>query len=192
MNSPLVVAAWAFALTNVDTLAVLVAFCADDDYRLREVLAGHFIGFAVGLAAALAVVFAAAEYLQGWVFLLGIVPLALGVWGLVQNRPDVGPDEPVVASSPAGRIEVVTTASIGLAGENLAVYIPLFSTFSPEELAATVLLYVLAAAIWFLLAVAFARRLRTVGPPAWLDRWFVPTTLILVGAYVLLAGWLAA
>ena len=192
MHSPLVVAVWAFALTNVDTLAVLVAFCADDDYRLREVLAGHFIGFAVGLVAALAIVLAAAEFLQEWVFLLGIVPLALGVWGLLQQRPDVGPSEPVVGSSPVGRIEVVTTATVGLAGENLAVYIPLFSTFTPEELAATVLLYVLAAVVWFLLAVALARRLRTVGPPAWLDRWFVPTTLILVGGYVLLAGWLAA
>ena len=192
MHSPLVVAAWAFALTNVDTLAVLVAFCADDDYRLREVLVGHFLGFAVGLAAALAVVLAAAEFLQGWVFLLGIVPLALGAWGLLQQQPDVGPSKPVVASSPAGRIEVVTTAFVGLAGENLAVYIPLFSTFSPEELTATVLLYVLAAVVWFLLAVVLARRLRAAGPPAWLDRWFVPTTLILVGAYVLLAGWLAA
>lgn len=192
MYSLVVVVAWVFVLTNVDTLLVLVAFCADDDYRFPEVLVGHYLGFAVGLAAAVFVVYTAAEFLHEWVFLLGIVPLAMGVWGLARQQSDRRPPEPVVATNRSGRIGVVTAAGIGLSGENLAVYIPLFSTFSREELLATIGLYVIGAGLWYLFALSLARRARVVGQPVWFDRWLVPTSLTLVGGYVLLAGWFVA
>ena len=192
MYTLIAIGAWAFVLTNVDTLLVLIAFLADDDYRFPEVLVGHFLGFAVGLVAALLIVSAAAEFLHEWVFLLGVVPLTMGVWGLLSQQVDDHRVEPVVATSRSGRIGIVTTAGIGLAGENLAVYIPLFATFTRDELIVTTVLYVVAAGILYLLALVLARRARIVGKTRWIDRWLVPTALTLVGAYVLVVGWFVA
>lgn len=188
---PLVVAG-AFVLTNLDTLVVLVAFCADEDYRPWEILLGHLLGFGIGLAFAVGVVLVAAEFLQEWAFLIGVVPLALGAWGLFRQRPARQATAPLSATGRFGRLGVVTMTGIGLSGENLVVYIPLFSTFSRDELAVTVVAFLLGAGVLYLLSVFLARRIRVVGPPRWLDRWLVPATLTVVGLYVLLAGWIAA
>lgn len=193
VDALLAVALLLFAATNVDKLVVLVAFLIDDDYRPAEVLVGHFVGFAVGVTAAVAVAVAAAEWLQAWAFLLGVVPLGLGVWGIVRwrlGREPSDPDTDVLQLVPgsAGRVGVVSVTAIGLNGENLAVYIPFLAGLSPRELALVVVAYAVAAALMFGLALVIARRTVDRGVPDWVDMLLVPIVLVLVGAYVLASG----
>ena len=193
MDALLAVALLLFAATNVDKLVVLVAFLIDDDYRPAEVLVGHFVGFAVGVTAAVAVAVAAAEWLQAWAFLLGVVPLGLGIWGIARwglGREPSDPDTDVLQLLPgsAGRVSVVSVTVIGLNGENLAVYIPFLARLSPRELALVVVAYTVAAALMFGLALVIARRTVDRGVPDWVDMLLVPIVLVLVGAYVLASG----
>jgi hypothetical protein len=39
----LLVGVWLLAVTHLDTLLVIGAFCADNDYRLWEVLVGYYV-----------------------------------------------------------------------------------------------------------------------------------------------------
>lgn len=193
MDALLAVALALFAATNVDKLVVLVAFLIDDDYRPVEVLVGHYVGFAVGMGVAVTLALAATEWLQPWTFLLGVVPLGLGLWGIgrwaLGREPD-DPDTDVLQLRPgsAGRVGVVSVTAIGLNGEDLAVYIPFLVGLTPGEIGLVVIAYTVAAAVVFGLSLLIARRAVDRGVPDWVDTLLVPVVLVLVGLYVLATG----
>ena len=190
MESILIVGVWLFAVTHLDTLLVVGAFCADNDYRLWEVLVGHYVGFCVGLIAAVVGAILAAELLQEWTFMLGVIPLGLGLWGLLRQPPETTVEESPAVPNSLGRIGVVTIAGLGLSGENIAVFVPFFATLPPFELALIIVVYLIGAGVVFLAAFVIVSRVVTDGIPDWLDRWLVPTVLVLVGGYVVVAGWI--
>lgn len=192
MDELLVVAAWLFAVTHLDTLLVLVAFSVDEAYRNREVLVGHYVGFSLGLAGAVVGAIVAAELLEGWTFVLGLLPIGIGVWAIARRRYEEAISDEAVTAGAWGRVGIVISAGIGLSGENIALFIPFFAGLSPAALAAVVLGYLLAAGVVYLLAVAIARATASTWHPGWIDRWFVPAVLITVGTYVFVTGWLIA
>lgn len=108
-----IVAAGLFVATNVDTILVVAAFCLDADYAASEVLVGHYAGVAVALTGALLGAFVATATVRSWVFLLGVIPIAIGVWGLIRRNPDPQGDELQVLPGPVGRISVVTRLQSG-------------------------------------------------------------------------------
>ncbi|MCU4925257.1 cadmium resistance transporter [Halobacteria archaeon AArc-dxtr1] len=188
METTLLVGVWLFAITHVDTLVVIGAFCADNDYRVWEVLVGHYVGFSIGLAAAIIGTIVAAELLQEWTFLLGFVPLSIGLWGLVRRPPETTIDDLPVVPNSLGRIGVVAVAGIGLSGENVAVFIPFFVELSPRELFFVVCVYLIGAGLVFLTALQIVSRVAVDGISDRLDRWLVPTVLVGVGGYVIVTG----
>lgn len=189
METVIFVAVWLFVATHLDTLVVLVAFCADEEYRSLEILLGHYVGFGVGLLAAVVAAIAAADVLRSWTFLLGLIPISIGLWDLSQRRSGTDRTEPRDAPSSWKRIGVVAAAGVGLSGENLAVFIPFFSGLSMSTMAAVVAMYFFGAALVFALALVITREATSIGMPAWVERWLVPAVLIAVGVYILLTGW---
>ena len=177
-----------FAVTHVDTLLVISAFCADNDYQFWEVFVGHYIGFCVGLVVAVVGAVLAAELLQEWKFLLGIVPLCLGVWGILRQPPETSVEKLPAVPNSLGRIGVVTVTGIGLSGENIAVFIPFFIDLSLSGLILISMVYLFGAGVVFLAALAIVSRVTVDRIPDSLDRWLVPTVLVLVGGYVILTG----
>ncbi len=188
MNSVLFVALWLFVATNLDTLVVVSAFCADNDYTVWEVFVGHYVGFCLGLAAAVIGATIAAELLAEWTFLLGIVPLGLGLWGLIRRPPESSIEASPVVPNSLGRIGVVTVTAVGLSGENIAVYIPFFADLSTSELAVVVGVYLLGAAAVFGAGLLVVYRVATDGIPEQVDRWLVPSVLVVIGSYVIVTG----
>ncbi|MCL9813504.1 cadmium resistance transporter [Natranaeroarchaeum aerophilus] len=188
METVLLLGVWLFAVTHLDALVVISAFCADNDYRTWEVLVGHYVGFSVGLAGAVLGALIAGEILADWTFLLGVVPLSIGLWGLISRPPETVVEESSVVPTTIGRIGVVAVAGIGLSGENIAVYIPFFADLSPETLAIVIGVYLVGAGVVFLVALALVYRVATEGISDRLDRWLVPTVLVVVGGYVILSG----
>lgn len=192
MEGLLLVAGWLFVITHVDTLLVLVAFRSDPDYGLIEVLVGHYVGFGIGLTAAVVGAVVAADVLREWTFLLGLIPLTLGIWTLRRHRSTPAETRPAPPASPAGRIGVVTAAGVGLSGENIAAFVPFFVTLSEAALLAVVLGYFAGAGVVFLVAEALVRRGPSPTTPEWIERLLIPIVLIVVGGYVLATGWLLA
>lgn len=192
METVLLLGVWLFGVTHIDTLLVISAFCADNDYRIWEVFIGHYVSFCVGLFAAVVGAFVAAEALQEWTFLLGVIPLSIGLWGLIRRPPEATIEHtPAVPNSP-GRVGVVTIAGIGLSGENLAVFIPFFADLSPGELLVVTGVYLVGAGIVFLAALFLVYRVAFDGISDRLDRWLVPTVLVFVGGYVVVTGFVVA
>ncbi len=189
MDSVLFVAFWLFVLTHIDTLVVLTAFCADTEYRTGEVVVGHYLGFSGGLLVAVIAAVVAAELLQRWTFLLGVVPLGLGLWQLSRGKPTTEESESPTPSTTGNRVGVVTAAGIGLSGENIAAFVPFFVDLSTVELSVVVFGYLIGAAVVFLAALVLSRSRVVSELPDWTDHLLVPLVLVFLGTYVLVTGW---
>lgn len=126
----------AFAATNLDDLFLLLAFFADDSLRRANIVFGKLLGIAVLTGASALAALLAFAVPEGWIGLLGLVPLGLGVHRLLALRRD-GPGGEVedvrkaaqrAQARTGSQVLVVAGVSIANGGDNLGVYIPLFAT----------------------------------------------------------------
>jgi cadmium resistance protein CadD (predicted permease) len=113
-----------FAATNLDDMFLLTVFFARR-VSTRKIVAGQYLGFAAIVMVSFAVVWAAELTIpRAWVRLLGILPLGIGVKGLIQVHKFKSTRTP----EGNGSLGVVSIAAITLANgaDNIGVYVPFF------------------------------------------------------------------
>lgn len=182
------VAAVSFAATNVDNLVVTTAqYAAAPVDRVRRITAGQLCGFAVVLGVSAGGAAALFEIPTRWIGLLGLVPLVLGLRGLVALVRS--PDTPWGSRWPvAGGFTTAALVTIGLSADNLAVYIPLFREH-------TVAAGAVVAACFTVFDVALCagarlagRHRRTVGFLQRVGSWLSPLVYCVIGVVVLIGA----
>ncbi len=185
-----------FASTNIDDLFLLSAFFADPRMRQRAIVAGQYLGIGVlVLASALAALLALALP-DGWVALLGAVPLVLGLSKLpalsAGEAGEQGAGEARSAADPGRyaergmRSQLLAVAGVTVAngGDNLGVYVPLFAT-APGAILTHALTFAVMTGIWCALGHALVNN-RILG--ATMRRYghaLLPVVLIALGVYIL-------
>jgi len=128
----------AFTSTNLDDLFLLATLFVDIEFSTRSIIIGQFIGMSfLVLASVLAALFALVIPV-GWLALLGLAPLYLGLnrfWELwkerqanraAENGEFVGPEQLNWKNS-HHEVWTVIVLTVANGGDNLSVYIPLFS-----------------------------------------------------------------
>jgi cadmium resistance protein CadD (predicted permease) len=176
-------AAVAFAATNVDDIVILAVLFARTDaaFRARHIVLGQALGFAALVIAGLAAGAGLLALPDEAVGLIGIVPIALGVRGLVQARRGGEDDE-----APAATIGTLGVASITVASgaDNVAVYAPLVATAGLDGFATTVVVFALLLAA-LLTAGRFIGSHPTVGRAVHrAGDYAVPVVLIALGVFI--------
>jgi len=140
-----------FACTNVDDLLLLSAFFSDPSFKLRHVVAGQLLGIAVLVAVSAACALFAVVVPEGWIGLLGVVPLGLGLHGLWALRRGEEEDDASEAEPRPGmqRSKMLAVAGVTVAngGDNLGVYIPLFSS-APKLVPLYAALFMVMTGVW--------------------------------------------
>ena len=127
-----------FAATDIDDLLLLTAFFADPTLRTKAVVAGQFAGIGVLTAASAVAALLALAVPAHWIAVLGLAPLALGIRGLYSlwaGKAEGANDEADEFRAAEARAErtthsqwmAVATVTIANGGDNLGVYIPVFS-----------------------------------------------------------------
>jgi cadmium resistance protein CadD (predicted permease) len=181
-----------FASTNIDDLFVLVAFFSDPRMRRRSIVIGQYLG--IGVLTLLSS-FAATQALvipSGWIALLGVVPLALGLRKLWTLRGDMKmTDEGVQIQARERTVErllhsqtlAVAGVTVSNGGDNLGVYVPLFAT-SIDAIATYAFTFMVMTGLWcglslFLVNSAIGAPIRRYGQAA------LPIVLIALGLYIL-------
>jgi cadmium resistance protein CadD (predicted permease) len=169
-----------FAATNIDDLLLLALFFARR-IPTRRVIAGQYLGFACILGISLLGLWAALALPHGWIRLLGIVPLLIGVKELLHMH--------IYKADAATRqgMSIMSIALVTLANgaDNVGVYVPFF-TVSRSHLWLILAGYVALVPVW-----CFAGRVLGNHSLALrsLDRyghWLVPLVFLGLGVYVLL------
>ena len=123
----------AFVGTNVDNTVVTMAMVAGAPVpRAHRIAAGQVLGFVILVVASAAAAVLLSEFSTAVVGLLGLVPLAIGLHGLVsvvRSRLDrtgaAGASERTGRRAVGQSLTAAALVTIAAGGDNLAVYIPL-------------------------------------------------------------------
>lgn len=183
-----------FVATNIDDI-LLLAVLFGGGLAARAVVTGQFMGIAVLTAVSVGAAHAATAMPAHWIDWLGLLPIALGIWLLVElwrKRGQVGDDhdddldaENRFEAKLHSQVLAVTAITIANGGDNLSVYIPLFA----DDVGAIPLyigVFAVLTAVWCWLGHALVNN-RVGG--AVMERWghiLLPFVLIAIGIYILL------
>ena len=184
-------AAGLFAATNVDDIVVLAVLNASSraDGRPRpwQIWAGQY----GGIAALVVISFLAALGLtlvpRGWIWLLGLVPLGLGLRKLViavRARNSGEAVSPAVATGLTG----VMGITIANGGDNIAAYTAVFRTSQGGETTVTVIVFSVGVALWCLAGSWLVSHRAVARVVERWGHWIVPAVFILIGLYVFHRG----
>jgi len=185
-----VTAAGAFTVTNVDDLVVLTALFATSGRggpRHRDIAVGQYAGIALLLLASVVAAVALLAVPDRWIGLLGLLPIVLGIRGLVEAR-EGGADEARVAAPVRGSVGVafVTVAN---GGDNLSIYIPLLRhDLNAGALTITVAVFAVMVGVWLLAARLIAGHRHVQHLLDATGHWLVPVVFIVMGLLVIVTS----
>jgi cadmium resistance protein CadD (predicted permease) len=180
-----------FAGTNVDDIVVLtVLFLACRSAgcpKAWQIWAGQYVGIAVLVIASGAAALGLMIVPDRWIGLLGLLPLAFGVWGLLKalrslkaNGQTAGRSVPV-----SGGIVSVTTVTVANGADNIAAYTPMFRTIGVAGSLVTVGVFALMIAAWCAAGSWLGSHERVVALVERYGQWMVPAVFIGIGAAIL-------
>jgi cadmium resistance protein CadD (predicted permease) len=128
-----------FISTNIDDMFLLSVFFADPSFARRSVVIGQFVGISALVLVSFIAALLAVAVPEGWVALLGLVPLLLGISKLpaLQNftsKETNSAEENQIRDKAHlsehrlhSQIFAVAAVTIANGGDNLGAYIPLFA-----------------------------------------------------------------
>jgi cadmium resistance transport/sequestration family protein len=176
-----------FMGTNVDDLVVLtVLFLGARAAGVRRpwrIWAGQYAGIGVlVLISALAAV-GLTLVPDRWVGLLGLVPIGLGVHGLIAAiRAGPADDDPPVTATGVLAVAAITIAN---GADNIAVYTPLFRTIGAAAGAVTIAVFAVMVAVWCATASWLGSHRGVVAFVERYGHWLVPGVFILIGTVII-------
>jgi cadmium resistance protein CadD (predicted permease) len=186
-----------FAVTNVDDIVVLALFfgrASGHRAGAFRVVLGQYLGFAAILAASVLGSVGAGLLPETLIPYLGLLPLLLGMraaWRGWRERHHEGADSP---GSPAtGQLTASATlavAGVTLAngGDNIGVYVPVFTTTNTAGLVTYCAAFLVMVGIWCRLGLFLATRPMVARA---LSRWghvLLPVVLVGIGLMILIHG----
>ncbi|MDH6150872.1 MULTISPECIES: cadmium resistance transporter [Paraburkholderia] len=159
MLSLVLLAIVAYAATNIDNLFVLLGFLTEAGVERRRVVAGQYAGSLILVAAALVLGAFLTRLPAGYVGLLGLLPIVVGLhkaWrrfgpGHARRNASEDSEDSRASAPPSVRgSSSWTVASVAIANgsDNLAVYVPLYASRTHAENALVSLVFVVMIGLW--------------------------------------------
>jgi cadmium resistance protein CadD (predicted permease) len=187
----------AFAATNVDDIFVLMIFFSSLSFPVRQVVFGQYLG--IGLLVAISAIGTLISLFvpNHIIGLLGILPIAIGIRNLVQTRKKADSPSRHIMEDKRNKsyLSFFTVAAVTFSngGDNIGVYVPLFSKYNTvSEITAFTSVFLAMTAVWCITAYYFvnhpfvASRIRHIG------NIILPFVLIGLGIYILTESFLLA
>lgn len=190
-----------FIVTNIDDMLVLtVLFAASRSGSPKpwQIIVGQVLGF--GAIVALSALVALGFFLlpEGWIGLLGFVPLAIGVRGLLRWRgrrrsaaaplpaPLPAAGAPTTAT-PATRVGVwgVVAMTVSNGGDNVALYAPTLHAHSAPENALIIVTFFAMLALWCVVGRLIGTHPLVSRALERIEAWFLPLVFIALGSYII-------
>jgi cadmium resistance protein CadD (predicted permease) len=180
----LLLVAATYIATNIDNLALLVAWLLAHRSSPWRIAAGFSIAAISVLIAAWALALSANVIPVEYVGYLGLLPMLLGLkllLDLFRHRTSVNSD---TAISKVSSLAIAITLFANSV-DTMLVFAPLIADSNNEADIRIVSAYLLVAAAWFVLAQFFSRHARRVPGIVAIGQWIAPLVMIAVGFYIL-------
>jgi len=179
-----------FISTDLDDVFVLLGFFADPRFRIRQIVAGQYIGIAVLYLVSVVGSWVSLVLPPGVVGLLGLVPITMGLRSAWELWTSYDANERVSTQnrrSPVGNANIAAVFAMTIAngGDNVSVYIPLFAMRSGSNIAIMGIVFGIMTAIWLTFAYWLTRH-RAIGAPVRrYARLLMPFVFIALGVSIL-------
>ncbi len=182
-------AAGLFAGTNIDDIIVLTVLFlsarAAGKPKIWQVWAGQYVGVAVLVLASAFAALGLTVVPDKWVGLVGLVPFALGVRGLMKAIRTRGPEDPPAPVVASGLVAVIGV-TIANGADNISVYTPLFRTSALTESLITVAVFAVLIALWCLAGSWLGSHTKVIAVVQRYWLWIVPGVFMLIGTVILI------
>ena len=181
-------AAGMFAGTNVDDMIMLTVLFLSSRGSGRprpwQIWAGQYAGFAVLVLASVVAALGLTIVPDDWVGLLGLVPFALGVKGLValRTRDDGGDTSPAIASG----LVSVATVTMANGADNISVYTPVFRTIGTGPTGVTITVFAIGVALWCLAGSWLGSHKKMIEITERCGHWLVPAVFVAIGSLIVI------
>lgn len=176
-----------FAGTNIDDMVVLtvlnVSSRADGRPRPWQIWAGQYLGSATLVVISLLAAMGLTLVPDSWIWLLGLIPLLLGVRKLVNTIHAARNGDPVSAAVATG-LPGVIGLTIANGADNIAAYTPVFRTISTGDTTLTLGVFTVGVALWCLIGAWLVSHRKITEIIQHRGHWIVPAAFILIGLYV--------
>ena len=181
-----------FAATNIDDIVVLaVLFLASTRGGIRpwQIVVGQYVGFialvVLSVVAALGLTIVPDE----WVGFIGLLPLAIGILGLVRwlrRRGQDDDDDETAGALRAGGLLGVAGITIANGADNISLYTPVFRTISPTDTVLTIVVFLLLVSVWCVVGRAVGTHPKVTETLERVEHWLVPAVFIGLGLYIII------
>lgn len=183
----------AFIVTNLDDMFILAAFFAHPSFQVRDVVLGQYLGFTILLLVSLLAYFAQFVLSTAWISLLGFFPIAIGIKNLIRLRKspkeDFDNEIPEKKAEISNKIFAVAIVTVANGGDNLGIYMPLFTAMNPLSLLLMAVTFLIMLGVWCLLGYKMVNN-RIIG-----DKFkkyahiILPFVMIFIGLMIIMRGW---
>ncbi|WP_242902217.1 cadmium resistance transporter [Actinomadura terrae] len=178
-----------FAGTNVDDIIVLTVLFLSSRATGRphpwQIWVGQYAGVAVLVLVSVVAALGLTIVPDDWIGLLGLVPLALGIKGLVAAiRTHNGEDDtpPAVATG----LLPVAGVTIANGADNISVYTPVFRTVGTAPTIVTVGVFAIGVALWCLAGSWLGSHRKVIAIVERYGQWLVPAVFIAIGGLIVI------
>lgn len=184
----IITAAGAFAGTNIDDIIVLTVLFlsarAGGKPKVWQIWAGQYAGIAVLVVVSGVAALGLTIAPDDWVGLLGLVPVALGLRGLVMAIRARDHDEaPTAVDSGLASVGGVTIAN---GADNISVYTPMFRSIGVTNSLITAAVFAPLIALWCLAGSWLGSHRKVIAVVQRYGHWIVPGVFILIGTVILI------
>lgn len=176
-----------FIGTNVDDMIILtVLFLAARSAgspKVWQIWVGQYVGVAALVLVSVLGALGLTLVPDDWAGLLGLVPIALGGFGLIKAvRDDDDDDAPAIVSGTLA----VAGVTVANGADNISVYTPVFRTIGVGATAITIVVFAIGVALWCLAASWMGSHKRVIDLLERYGEMIVPVVFILIGAVIVL------
>lgn len=186
-----------FAVTNIDDIVILALFfgqAAGHRGGVVRIVLGQYLGFAAILIASVLGSVGAGLLPEDLIPYLGLLPVLLGIraaWRVWRQRHDDradSHDRPPTGRQGAPAVLAVAGVTFANGGDNIGVYVPVFTTTNTAGLITYCAAFLFMVGIWCALGLFLASRPLVASA---LSRWghvLLPLVLIGIGLLILIQG----
>ncbi len=187
----IITAVSAFISTNLDDLFLLVAFFANPEFKAKDVLLGQYLGFIILLTVSSLAYFLQFIVPSQWISLLGVIPIMIGVMGLINLKSETsdGEKRDISYYKNGQRILVVALVTIANGGDNLGVYMPLFASMNSMGLFLTAGIFLIMVGAWCLFGFKLVNNQVLGDKIKDYGHQILPFVMIIIGLVIILKGW---
>ncbi|RPI76864.1 MAG: transporter [Desulfobacteraceae bacterium] len=192
--TPLIATA-AFIATNIDDLFILMLFFSQTNHSFtqQDIVAGQYLGFSTLVILSLAGFFGSYIVPQNWIGLLGLAPIAIGVYRFMKRGQNQDPEINLNAKpnfltnrflNP--KIYGVALVTIANGADNIGIYTPLFAESSLARLLVILCVFMLLVGVWCFIGHWLTHRQTIARLLSRYGDFIVPLVLIAFGIYILI------